>query len=182
MNASVLHRLLLLSILVGLGFSAFATFEVVDTSLTSACSVNPFLSCGAVAASGDTGFPPPRGPIPDYAVGLLGFVALLALDVPLLRTYAKRWLMAILVLSAIGLGVAAVLAYVELAVIQHLCPVCLGAYLSDAAAFALAIAIHRARSRTDDAAADPASSAESEQAEVGGQGKESHDSKAGVGT
>ena len=151
MNANVLHRLLLLAILVGLGFSAFAAFEVVDTSLTSACSVNPFFSCGAVASSGDTGFPPPRGPVPDYAVGLLGFIALLALDIPLLRTYRTVWLKGVIALAALGLVVAVVLAYVELAIIQHLCPVCLGAYIADGAVLAIAVTIGRERNRKEDA-------------------------------
>ncbi len=150
MKANVLHRLLLLAILVGLGFSVFAAFEVLDTALTSACSVNPFLSCGAVASSGDTGFPPPRGPIPDYAVGLLGFIALLALDIPLLRTYRGIWLKGVIILATLGLVVSAALAYVELAIIQHLCPVCLGAYLSDAGVLVIAVLLLRLRSREED--------------------------------
>jgi uncharacterized membrane protein len=128
-EAPVLHRVLLASIVLGLGFSVYAALEVVDPSLSAACSIYRTVSCGTVLHSGYTTFPLGSA-IPDWLWGVAGFVALLALDVPLLRTYHLRYLQAIFGLSIAGVGLAAVFAGVEAFLIHALCPICLGAYLS----------------------------------------------------
>lgn len=140
-DARVLHRLLFAFILAGLGLSLYATAEALVPSLQSTCTVNAFLSCEAVQQSGLTSL----GPVPDWAVGVGGFVVLLLLDVLLLRSYEGRWLVAVLVVAAAGLGVAVVLAYIELALIHALCLVCLGTYLADAGAFVTGLWIFRVR-------------------------------------
>lgn len=140
-DARVLHRLLLAFVVAGLALSVYATAESLDPALQSSCTVNAFLSCAAVQQSGLTTL----GPVPDWAVGVGGFVLLLVLDVALLRTYERRWLLAVLAVSAAGLAVAAVLAYIELALIHALCPVCLGTYVADLGVFLLAFAILRLR-------------------------------------
>ncbi len=140
-DARVLHRLLFAFVVAGLALSLYATAETLDPALQSSCTVNAFLSCAAVQQSGLTSL----GPVPDWAIGVGGFVLLLALDVILLRTYERRWLLAVLAVSAAGLVVAAVLAYIELALIHALCPVCLGTYVADLGVFLVAIGILRLR-------------------------------------
>ena len=141
MDARVLHRLLLVEILAGLAFSAYAAFEVLNPALQGTCSVNGYLSCGKVDQSGWTNL----GPAPDWAVGVGGFLLQLAIDIPLLRSYDSRLLHLLLIVGVAGLVVAAGLAYIELAIIQALCPICLGAYLAEAAVVGLALALVRLR-------------------------------------
>jgi uncharacterized membrane protein len=135
-DADLLHRGLLASLIVGLGFSAYAALEVLDPALSHACSVNAFLSCTKILTSGHTTFPP--GWIPDWAWGIGGFAAMIAVDIPLIRTYDRRLLVAVFVLTILGLALSGVFAYIELVVIRGICPVCVGAYVSDlgAAVFA----------------------------------------------
>ncbi|MCI4345773.1 MAG: vitamin K epoxide reductase family protein [Thermoplasmata archaeon] len=144
-DARLLHRLLLVGILAGIGFSLYATAEVLDPALQSSCSVSAFFSCGAVDQSGHTSI----GPVPDWSVGLGGFLFLLALDLPLLATFNPRLLGAVMLVSGAGLAVSLYLGYVELDIIHALCPICLGAYLSNAFVFLTAtvlVALRRERS------------------------------------
>ncbi|HYM40357.1 MAG TPA: vitamin K epoxide reductase family protein [Thermoplasmata archaeon] len=140
-DARVLHRLVLAFILAGLALSLYATAESLNPALQGSCTVNAFLSCAAVQQSGLTTL----GPVPDWALGTGGFALLLALDVLLIRTYESRWLLAVLFVAALGLGVAVVLGYIELALIHALCPVCLGTYVADLGAFSGALALLRLR-------------------------------------
>jgi uncharacterized membrane protein len=141
-RAATLHRLLLIAILAGLAFSIYAAIEVtVDTGLRNTCSVNSVFSCGRVDSSAYTNL----GPVPDWSVGVGGFVVLLALDIPLLLTYDPRMLNAVLGLSIVGLLVAAGLAAVEVFLIHAVCPICLGAYISDAAVLGFALGLLRLR-------------------------------------
>ncbi len=148
-DARVLHRLLLFFILLGLAFSLYATLETMDAALRATCSVNSFLSCQAVDSSGHT----LTGPFPDWLIGVGGFVLLLALDLPLLRTYKASWLKAVLVVSGLGILVSVYLGTIELTVIHALCPICLGAYLSAVATFLVSVVLFRSRRRDP---ADPA--------------------------
>jgi uncharacterized membrane protein len=140
-DARVLHRLLFLCILSGLAFSLYATFEVLYPPAESSCFINSYLSCGAVDRSAFTTI----GPVPDWAVGVGGFLALLALDAPLLGSYDARWLKALLVVGAVGILVAIGLGAVEILWIHALCPVCLGAYLSDVGVVVFAVWLYRMR-------------------------------------
>ena len=144
-DARVLHRLALVAILAGLAFSVYAAFEVLNPALQGSCTVNGYLSCAKVDQSAWTTI----GPVPDWAVGVGGFALMLAIDVPLLRSYDPRLLRLLLGVSVAGLAVAAGLAYVELAIIQALCPICLGAYFSDAAVVGLVVGIDRLRRRPE---------------------------------
>lgn len=144
MDARTLHALLPVAILVGLGFSIFAAYETVYPAAEGACSVNAFVSCAKVDQSAYT----TTFGIQDYWFGIAGFVLLLAIDVPLLRTYKPMWLNALLVVSGLGVLIAIYLAYVELVVIQALCIICTGAYLSNVVVFLVAVALFR-QSRTE---------------------------------
>ena len=140
-DARVLHRLLLLCILVGVGFAAFAAFEVLDPALQSSCSVSSYFSCQAVDKSGHTTL----FGVDDWKIGLGGFLGLLALDVPLLITYDARLLDGVVLLAGAGLALAVVLGSIEVFVIGAFCPVCLGAYISDAGVLAVALTLWRMR-------------------------------------
>lgn len=153
-DARILHRALLAAIVVGLGFSVYAAFEVADPALTSACSVNSYVSCGAVLNSGDTTFPPGSG-VQDWLWGVAGFVALLALDIPLLRSYDPRLLGAVFALSLAGVGLAGAFAYQELVVIRALCPICIGAYLSGVGVLAISGRLLWLRTRRDEESDGP---------------------------
>ncbi len=146
MDADRLHRGLLLAIVSGFAFSLYATFEVVNPGLSSACSLSQLFSCGAVARSGLTTFPPGTS-IPDWSWGIGGFAAMLGFDIPLFRNYDVRWLWVITILSTVGVGISAYLAYLEVAVIHAICPICLGAYISDIGVLTLAILLLRLRHR-----------------------------------
>jgi uncharacterized membrane protein len=140
-DARVLHRLVFAFIIAGLALSLYATAESQNPSLQGGCTLNAFFSCAAVQQSGFTTL----GPVPDWAFGVGGFSMLLVLDVLLVRTYESRWLQAVLSVAALGLVVAAVLAYIELAIIHALCPVCLGTYIADLGALLGALLLFRMR-------------------------------------
>ena len=151
-DARVLHRLLFAFLVAGLALSLYATAESLIPSLQSTCTVSPFLSCQAVQESGLTSL----GPFPDWVIGLGGFALLLALDLLLLRTYERRWLLAIVVVALAGVGVAAVLLYIELALIHALCLVCFGTYVADLGALLTAVWILRVRRGAPDEGSGPA--------------------------
>ncbi len=147
MRAETLHALLLLALIVGLGASIFAYAESVDVSLQRDCSVNVFFSCSKVDQSGQT----TTLGLPDYAWGIGGFLAMLALDIPLYVSWRASLLRALAALSGLGVLLSADLTYIELVRIDALCPVCLTAYLSNLLAFLLFVALlHRGRRGTDE--------------------------------
>jgi uncharacterized membrane protein len=141
MKASQLRRLLLVMCGVGLLFSIYAGIEVVDPGAQSVCSVSSTVSCAAVASSGHTNL----GPIPDWLIGLAGFVVLLAFAILYFQTRDRAYLQVLIALSSLALLISAYLAYVEVGVIHAICPVCVGAYLSNVAVWAIAVALWRRR-------------------------------------
>ncbi|MFI5418454.1 MAG: vitamin K epoxide reductase family protein [Candidatus Lutacidiplasmatales archaeon] len=147
-SAQVLHRALLLSLLVGLAFSTYAGFEKYFLSLTQACTFNLVLSCGGVLTSGHTTFPPGSS-IEDWYWGVGGFVAMIAIDIPLIRTYDRRLLYALFGLSLAGLALVSVFAYTQAAIIQKVCIICVGSYIADIAVVACAAQLVRLRRRGD---------------------------------
>jgi uncharacterized membrane protein len=136
-RAESLHAILLLALVVGLGLAIFAYAESIQPSLQNECSVNSYFSCHKIDSSGLT----TTLGIPDYAWGIGGFVLLLALDVPLYRTWRRDLLMAVVGVSAVGVGLSAYLAYVEIVLINGICPVCLSAYLANLVAFGAAFGL-----------------------------------------
>ncbi|HEV2165789.1 MAG TPA: vitamin K epoxide reductase family protein [Thermoplasmata archaeon] len=137
MRAESLHALILLAAIVGVGLSAFAYAESVYPPLQHDCSVNPFFSCAKVDASGQT----TTLGVPDWAIGLGGFLLLLAIDLPLYASWDPRLLRALAAVSAFGVAVSLYLAYVELFRIDALCPVCLSAYGANLIVFGSALAL-----------------------------------------
>ncbi len=145
-QAQVLHRLLLVLILVGLIASIYAAFEVLNPALQGTCSINSTVSCAAVDASSYSNV----GPIPDWSIGLGGFIVLLLLDIPLFRTFDPRFLYAIFGLSAAGVAFAAYFAYLELVFIHAICPVCTTAHLAGVGVFLVSLTLIRKRSSAED--------------------------------
>lgn len=124
----------------GLVIAIFAAAEFIDTSLSQICSFNGFFSCAEVAASGKTTF---LG-IPDYAWGIGGFIAILALNgLAESRPEDTRWAYALLGLTTAGIALALFYLYVELALINALCVVCFSAYVMGFIAWAGAIELAR---------------------------------------
>lgn len=140
MTASVVpDRLLLVCIFAGLALSAFAALEASIPPLQGACTVNAVISCQAVNESVYSRI----GPIPIWALGLGGFILLLALAILFLRTRQGRWLSAIWIVAGFGLIVSVALVIVEVALIHAVCPVCLASYVADLAVFMVAWRMRR---------------------------------------
>ncbi|HYM39760.1 MAG TPA: vitamin K epoxide reductase family protein [Thermoplasmata archaeon] len=130
----VLRRLLVVCILAGLALSGYAALETMVPGLQGSCTVNAFISCEAVAQSAYSHI----GPLPVWSLGFGGFVLLFALDVLYMRRADPAFLRWIWILTGLGLAASVILLGVELVLIGALCLVCLGAYLADLAAFAVA--------------------------------------------
>ena len=136
--AESLHALVLVALVAGLFFSVWSAYESV-TGSTSGCSVNAFVSCGAVRNSGYTS----AFGVPYWAAGVGGFVAMLAVDIPLYRSWKPSLLYVLAALSALGLAISIYFVYLELAVIHAVCPVCTGAHLANVAVLAGAVGLVR---------------------------------------
>lgn len=135
MRAESVHAALLVLIIGGLGLAVFAYLETTIPALQHVCSLSPFFSCSKVDQSGYTS----TLGIPDYAIGIAGYLALLAIDVPLFVTWRRDLLKGLVVVSGLGVAVAVYLGYVELAIIHALCPVCFSTYLVDGLVFLLSL-------------------------------------------
>jgi uncharacterized membrane protein len=158
-RADTLHALVFVLLLAGLGLSIYAWYESTHPAAQGSCSLSAFVSCAKVDQSGHT----TTLGIPDYAFGVGGFALMLALDIPLYRTYLRRWLIALLGVSALGALLSVYLAGVELLVIQALCLVCTGTYLLNAAALVALLALYyqgRSGSVAEDTGARAAASAD----------------------
>ena len=138
MKTRTLWTTLYLTVGLGLITSIYAGLETLDSSLRSSCTITSFFSCSAVDSSGRT----TTLGIPDAAIGIAGFIAILV--VAALAEGNKRdlrYFYALLFFTTGGVGFASYFAYVELAEIHALCPVCTTAYLFGVLAWAGAIAL-----------------------------------------
>ena len=156
MKAESVHAALLLLVIVGLGLAVFATLETYIPALQNSCQVSAVVSCSKVDTSGHT----TTLEIPDWSIGVGGFVVLLGLEIPLYRTWRRDLLTGILVVSGLGIVVSVYLAYVELDVIHALCPVCFSTYLTNGFVFLLSLWLFlagRASGPSADGEADDAS-------------------------
>jgi uncharacterized membrane protein len=142
MRAESVHAALLIVVIAGLGLAVFSAIESLDPAFQGVCSFSVFFSCAAVDSSGHT----TTFGVQDYAIGIAGFVLLLAVDIPLFRTWRRDLLKAMVGLSALGLGIAAYFAYVELAIIHAFCFVCFSTYVADAVVLILSLLLLRSSS------------------------------------
>lgn len=131
----------------GLIVAIYTYLETVEASLQKYCTINSYVSCGAVASSGRTTL---LG-IPDSFIGIGGFVLiLLVAGVAESRRRQLLWPYLLLLLTTGGVAVSLYFLYVELAEIHALCPVCLTAWVFGFVAWGGAIALVqkvRARAR-----------------------------------
>jgi uncharacterized membrane protein len=158
MRAESFHAALLVLVVAGLALAGFAAYETIHPSTAGVCSPTPWISCSKVDQSGHT----TTFDIPDWKIGVAGFLAMLVLEIPLYVTWRRDLLTGMVALSGIGLAIAVYLGAIELAVIHAVCPVCFSAYLVDALVFVVSLRLLRF-SRETDSEDDPAGS-ESKQA------------------
>ncbi len=124
----------------GLIISAFAAAEFFDAALRQVCSFNSFFSCQLIDQSGRTS----TLGIPDYAWGVGGFVAILAVaGFSEARPWSRSGIYALVGVTSAGVALSAYLLYVELALIGALCLVCAAAYLMGVVTWIGAIALFR---------------------------------------
>ncbi len=110
----------------GLIASLYAAGEVYDAELSKACSVNGVVSCNLILESGKTTV---LG-IPDWSVGVAGFVLILILGV-LAERYRKElhWTYLLGLVTTVGVAFSLYFLYVEVFEIGGICPVCVTAYI-----------------------------------------------------
>jgi uncharacterized membrane protein len=110
----------------GLIVSIYAGLETLDVGLRSSCTVNSYFSCSAVDASGRT----TTLGVPDAAIGIVGFVLILiVLALCERRKDDIRLGYVLLFFTTFGVAFASYFAYVEVAEIHALCPVCTAGYI-----------------------------------------------------
>ena len=139
MRAETAHAVILLGLVAGLGFSIFAAYESTHPGVEGVCTINSYISCSKIDNSGQT----TTLGIQDFYWGIAGFVVMLALDLPLYRSWNRRLLETLTAISFAGVLLTVYLAYIEFAVIQGLCVICLGAYLSNAVVLAFLVYLVR---------------------------------------
>ncbi len=143
----------------GLIVAIYTYLETVQASLQKYCTINAYVSCGAVANSGRTAL----FGVPDSFIGIGGFVLiLLVAGVAESRRKELLWPYLLLLITAMGVGVSLYFLYEELFEIQALCPVCLAAWVCGWVACGGSIALVRkvrakARSRAQEKPAPPPS-------------------------
>ncbi|MCI4316928.1 MAG: vitamin K epoxide reductase family protein [Thermoplasmata archaeon] len=98
MRAESLHALIPVALVLGLILAGYAAYETTHPAAQASCNFGSVFSCARVVNSGHT----TTLGIEDYLYGIVGFLALLAIDVPLFRTWERRWLNAFLLLSSVG--------------------------------------------------------------------------------
>jgi uncharacterized membrane protein len=139
MRAETAYALVIVLLLAGLSFATFSWAETVDPALQRTCSFSSFWNCGKIDNSGHT----TTLGIPDWGIGIAGYVAMLALAFLSYRTFKREHLLILTTVSGLGLALSGYLAYLELVVIQAVCPICLGAYLCNLAAFLVLVYLVR---------------------------------------
>jgi uncharacterized membrane protein len=124
----------------GLIVAIFSAAEFFDAALLAVCSVNSYVSCGAVAHSGLTN----TLGIPDYLWGIGGFVLILVLAaLAEQRPSDRRRALLLLGITTLGVAFSLYFLYVEVVQIHALCPVCVADYLLGGVAWIGAIALAR---------------------------------------
>ena len=131
MRAESYHALIPVALGAGLLLSIYAGYETTHPALQGSCSFSALFSCAKVDQSAHT----TTLGIPDYVIGIAGYVAMIVVDVFLYRSWHRSWLNAFLLLSGLGIAVSAYFAYVEAFEIGAFCPVCLSAYAANGIAF-----------------------------------------------
>ena len=126
MRTRDLRSVIYLAAGLGLIVAIYTYIETVEYSLQKYCTINSYVSCGAVATSGKTTV---LG-VPDSFIGIGGFVLILALAALAERQKKELlWPYLLLFVTTAGVGFSLYFLYVEVAEINALCPVCLTAWI-----------------------------------------------------
>ena len=124
----------------GLIVSIYAYLETVQASLQKYCTINSYVSCGAVAQSGKTTV---LG-VPDAFIGVGGFILILVIaSIAERRRRDLRWPYLLLFFTTVGVGFSLYFVTLELGVIHALCPVCFAAWALGWVAWGFTIALVR---------------------------------------
>ena len=131
----------------GSAVSGYLTWQWYQESTADWCDVNSYFSCSRVRDSPYAHI----GPVPTAAVGLAGFLVLLALAVIVLRGVNRlgpwppeRWLLAFAIVGAL---IGATLTVVEVLVIEAVCILCAIGFALDLGILGLAVLLVRVPSR-----------------------------------
>ncbi len=154
MRTRTLWSYVYLTGVLGLIVAIYAGLETLDPSLRSSCTISSFFSCAAVDSSGHT----TTLGIPDAVIGIVGFLVILVVaGLAERRPSDLRYVYALLVVTTAGVAFASYFAYVELAIIHALCPVCTTAYAFGVLVWvgAIALAVRRREDVAPDRAAAP---------------------------
>jgi len=158
MRTRTLRSLIYFTAGIGLIVAIFTFAETLDASLQSICTVNAFVSCAAVAKSGKTSL----FGISDSFYGIGGFILIfIVAAIAESRKREMRWGYLLLLLTTVGVGLSVYFAYVQIAEIGALCPVCatgwvLG-WITWAATILLVLRMRaKARARAEDRTASTA--------------------------
>jgi len=125
MQVRTLRSIVYLGAGLGLIVSIFSALETYNASLRGICSINSFFSCSKVDTSGLTS----TLGIPDYLIGVLGFILIfLVAAIAESRPRDRRWVYLLVFVTTAGLAAAGYFVYVELALIGAFCVVCGASY------------------------------------------------------
>jgi len=142
MQVRTIRSIVYLGAGLGLIVSIFAALETYNASLRGICSINSFFSCSKVDTSGLTS----TFGIPDYLIGVLGFILIFVVAaIAEARPRDRRWTYLLVVVTTLGLAVAGYFVYVELALIGAFCVVCGASYAMGLVAWGGSLALLRAR-------------------------------------
>jgi uncharacterized membrane protein len=158
MQVRTIRSIVYLGAGLGIIVSIFAALETYTASLRGICSINSFFSCSKVDTSGLTS----TFGIPDYLIGVLGFILIfIVAAIAESRPRDRRWEYLLVFVTTAGLAVAAYFVYVELALIGAFCVVCGASYAMGLVAWGGSLGLLRVppdqRRRASKRAADDAS-------------------------
>lgn len=140
MRIRSVRSLIYLAAGIGLIVSVFAALELYEASLRNLCTVTSFVSCSTVDVSGKT----TTLGLPDWLWGVGGFFLILLVAGLAERSPSdRRYPLALLFVTAVGVGMSLYFLYVQLVEIGALCIVCATADAFGWLAFAGAIALVR---------------------------------------
>ncbi len=124
MRTRTIRSLIFLTAGIGLIISFFAVLEYYEASLRSLCTISQFFSCATVDQSGKTS----TLGIPDYLIGVGGFIAILVVaGIAESRPRVRVWPYLLLLLTTLGVAFSAYFLYVQLVEIGAFCVVCASA-------------------------------------------------------
>ena len=149
MRTRTLRSVVYLGAVFGLVAALYAAAEVYDATLSKACSFNGVVSCNIILESGKTSVLS----VPDWAIGVAGFVLILACAILAERFRAdRRFTYLLAAVTTAGVAFSLYFLYVEVFEIGGICPVCVSAYAMGWLAWAGSLgltrkAIRRAQAR-----------------------------------